>query len=298
MAKQSTALVPVPSFAETMELAREMQKSNLFGELRNAGQALVKILAGRELGFGPVASLIDVHFIEGKPSIGSHLKAAAIKSSEKYDYDIVVSDDTTCELLFWERRLAKGGETRKGVPGWVELSPRIRLTLAEAKAKGWTNTSKGPKATWLKTPADMLFARCVSIGYRRHCPDLTRGVLVYDPDELDAEPAQAAETPAEDAEFTPAGPRSETPATNGHAEPPPRESVKQREPAPPEPTLALLTPDQDIEINRLVTKLGMTAAAFKGRLKDLYGVEDRTLLSGEQACELIGRLKLRAKEPA
>jgi hypothetical protein len=40
----------------------------------------VKVLAGRELGFGPFASVNGIHVIKGKPGIVSaNLMAAAVK---------------------------------------------------------------------------------------------------------------------------------------------------------------------------------------------------------------------------
>jgi hypothetical protein len=41
------------------------------------------------------------------------------------------------------------------------------------------------KTNWSRHGDDMLFARCISKGFRRYCPDLTGGVLAYDPDELE-----------------------------------------------------------------------------------------------------------------
>jgi hypothetical protein len=63
----------------------------------------------------------------------------------------------------------------------------------------------------------MLFARAISKGYRRYCPDLTGGVLAYDPDELDqvvdVTPAAAVES------ATPMPERNgHTELTNGKAE--------------------------------------------------------------------------------
>jgi hypothetical protein len=177
-----TALVPgasLPSLnpttlVELFQLAKVLAESGYFASSRQPAQALVKILAGRELGFPMIASLTGIHIIEGRPSVGSHLLAAAIRSSGRYDYEITEHTDQVCAIRF--KRLI-GQE-------WVNLEPVERITLAEAREKGWTRN----KSTWEKTPKNMLFARCITNGQKFHCPDLFSGLLVYDADEL--EPAE------------------------------------------------------------------------------------------------------------
>src|SRR5262245_2644035 len=55
-------LVPVqdrrePGVNDTLTLAKVMADSGFFADARDAAQAVVKILAGKELGFGPVTSM-------------------------------------------------------------------------------------------------------------------------------------------------------------------------------------------------------------------------------------------------
>lgn len=158
------------SLQETLQLGEAMFKSGLFPDVKNAAACVVKILAGREMGFGPFASMANVHVIEGKPSIGAHLLAAAIRRSERYDYEVVARNREVCELAFWERSLASGGETRKGVGGWVKKSQTIALRMKEAVDSGLAVAKDGKlKANWARTPDDMLFARCISKGYRTYC---------------------------------------------------------------------------------------------------------------------------------
>ena len=49
-------------------------------------QMCVKVLAGREIGFGPFAAVNGIHIIKGKPSISANIMAAAVKSHPGYDY--------------------------------------------------------------------------------------------------------------------------------------------------------------------------------------------------------------------
>lgn len=171
------------SLDDFVRLGDLLAKSGYFADARSGAQAVVKILAGAELGFGPLASLTGVHIVEGKPCPGSHLLAAAIRRSGTYDYKIVEHTDEACAIEFVARRDG----------AWVTLGIE-RLTLEEAKAKGWTISNAGKvKSPWIKTPRNMLFARCMSNGFKFHCPDLVGGVVTYDADELDSAEAVQAE---------------------------------------------------------------------------------------------------------
>lgn len=197
----------VRNFAEAMQVGEVIYKSNAVEGIRNAAQAVVKIMAGMELGFGAMASVMNVHFIDGKPSIGAALRSALVKASDKYDYELLANDDAVCEIAFYERSLISGGETRKRCVGWVKKPHHIRITLQQAQEKGWTVSRGGKdKGNWVKVPADMLFARALSRGQRQHCPDLTGGLVLYDADELDngSTPAPAPQPAGEviDASYT------------------------------------------------------------------------------------------------
>jgi len=184
----STDLVPhlsrlaLTSLADYCTLAERLAGAGIFGP---PAQCLAKILAGAELGFGPVASLTDIHVSEdGKVIVGAHIRAAIIRASGRYDYRVLEHADQACALEF----------RRRASQSWEVLGVE-RLTLADAQAKGMHVTRSGKeKPTWSKSPKNMLFARCMTNGYRFHCPDLSGGVNLYDADELDtAGPAAEAE---------------------------------------------------------------------------------------------------------
>lgn len=175
----STDLVPrlprlaLTSLADYCTLAERLAGAGIFGP---PAQCLAKILAGAELGFGPVASLTDIHVSEdGKVIVGAHIRAAIIRASGRYDYRVLEHADQACALEF----------RRRASQGWEVLGVE-RLTLADAQAKGMHVSRSGKeKPTWAKSPKNMLFARCMTNGYRFHCPDLSGGVNLYDADELD-----------------------------------------------------------------------------------------------------------------
>ena len=84
----STALVqynPVNTLADARAVAETLALSNYFDAKGNNPVALAqiatKILAGREMGYGPFASVNGIHIIQGRPSVSANLMAAAVKAS-------------------------------------------------------------------------------------------------------------------------------------------------------------------------------------------------------------------------
>lgn len=160
---ESTALVPL---AETMQLGEVLARSGFFKDGRDASQAVVKVLAGRELGIGPVASMTGIYIVEGKVSIGANLMAAAVKRSGKYNYRVTQMDATGCSIDFYEKGEKIGVST---------------FTMQDAQAAGVAG-----KQVWKAYPRNMLFSRALSNGVRWFCPDIFGGAPVYDPEELGA----------------------------------------------------------------------------------------------------------------
>lgn len=166
----------IQSIQDAATIAKWVADSKLFN-CDNPAQAFVKIVAGAEMGFPPIAAMSDIHIIEGKPSVGAHLMAAAIRRSGKYDFEIREHTDEICTIAFFQLR--NGQMQEMGV---------VTTTLQQAKDNGWTVTRKGEqKPTWKTKPKNMLFARTISDGYKWYCPDLTGGMLVYDRDEIESE---------------------------------------------------------------------------------------------------------------
>lgn len=144
------------------DLGNVLAKSGFFQDTRDASQAIVKVLAGRELGFGPIASMTGVYIVKGRPALSANLMAAAIKRSGRYTYRVVRLDDQACEIAFFENGQEIG---------------RSEFTADDAKRAGTQNMDKFPR--------NMLFARALSNGAKWFCPDIFGGP-VYTPEELGA----------------------------------------------------------------------------------------------------------------
>jgi len=149
---------------DVMKLGEVLAQSGFFTDSRGAAQAVVKVLAGQELGFGPVASMTGINIIKGRVTLSANLLAAAVKRSGKYSYRIIEHTDKACEIEFTENG---------------EVIGRSRFTMEDAKNAQLNGDN------WKKFPANMLFARAISNGAKWHCPDIFGGPI-YTPDELGA----------------------------------------------------------------------------------------------------------------
>ena len=131
-------------------------------------QMATKVMAGREMGFGPFASANGIHIIKGKPGVGANLMASAVKSHPRYNYRVREMTAQACRIEFFER--ADSGE-------WESIGVS-EFTEADARAAGTQNMQKYAR--------NMLFARAMSNGVRWFCPDVFNGNAVYVPEELGA----------------------------------------------------------------------------------------------------------------
>lgn len=166
---------------DVFRLGEILAQSGYFSEARGAAQAVVKILAGMELGFGPIASMTGI-FIDsrsGKPCMHANMMAARIKMTPGLDYEILRLDNSACEIA-----IKKHGKT---------INPTVSFTIEDAQQAGLL---VGKNAhTWKKYARNMLFARCISNAAKWHCPELYAGITPYVPEEFDIDAEQDLKPP-------------------------------------------------------------------------------------------------------
>lgn len=160
------AVAPVMSgeLGEIQSLAHVFMQSGLFADTKSISQAMVKIMAGRELGLQPFAAMRDINIIQGKTTLAGAQIAARIKQSDTYDFLVLKYDDTGCTLQF-----TKNGKA---------LSPNVEFTMQHAKQLGLAG-----KDNYTKQARTMLYWRAVTMGARMFCPHIFNGPI-YTPDEL------------------------------------------------------------------------------------------------------------------
>lgn len=158
----------LPTLQESQSLAEVFVKSGMFKDAKDVAVATVKIMAGAEMGLGPIASLRGITLVEGKLSVDVHAMAALVLMKGKCRYDVLVSTDELCEVEFFR------GGVSKGVASF---------TKAEAQRAGLWG-----KPNWQKWPKAMLYARAMSTGAKMFAPDAFHGG-VYAEDEIEPDVA-------------------------------------------------------------------------------------------------------------
>jgi len=191
--------------------------------LRGSAPAVAAaILAGREMGLGPMTSLANIDVIKGRPAPKAVLMRALVQSRGHHWLDVDVSD---------VRAVVKG--RRKGEAEWTEVT----FTAAQAKVAG---IDLG------RYPADKLYARASSRLARRRFADCVMG-MPYSEDEAEdqAFPDAADELPSAEAKaIEPARPRTAQRRTKPADTPTgaPSASGKEEVASPPRPAPATTAP--------------------------------------------------------
>lgn len=161
------------NFENVSRAAIALHKSGYFKDVTSQEQAIVKIMAGSELGLPPFASMSGIHIIKGKPTLGSNIIATLVKNDPRYDYKVITCTDQECTIDWYENG-EKAGTSQFTI---VEAS---KITATENNV----NIKLNEKAIWKFYPSDMLFARAISRGARRYAPGIFGGAPVYTPDEM------------------------------------------------------------------------------------------------------------------
>jgi len=187
----------ITTLSEPMALGEVFMQSGMFTDIKTQSQAVVKILAGRELGLAPLESMTNIYIVNGKVALQSKIIGSLIKKSKKYDYTVDKLDEKECTISFFQAD-EKGDKVLLG---------KSTFSFADAAKAGLVN-----KTVWQNYPRNMLFARALSNGARWFCADVFCG---YTPEEAEEEikPATKMITISEEGEVVADDKTSETPVS-------------------------------------------------------------------------------------
>lgn len=158
------ALAVYGQFDTMQRVAVVLHESGYFGDVKSKAQAIIKVMAGAELGLPPFASMTGIHIIQGKPALGANVIATLVKNDPRYDYRVLEMTDAVCRIEFFENGASCGTS---------------EFTAQDARKAGTKNMDKFPK--------NMLFARAMSNGAKWFTPGIFGGAAVYTPEELGAD---------------------------------------------------------------------------------------------------------------
>ncbi|MFO0448378.1 MAG: hypothetical protein ACK52I_06885 [Pseudomonadota bacterium] len=173
------------SIPEAMQFAEAVAKADGMiprAYLGNPGKILACVLAGQELGVGPMASLRAFHIVEGKPVASYDFWIARLRAAGyRVEWPQLTTEAVTLRLT------SPNGETH--VETWDK---------ARAQAAGlW-----GGKDPWKRYPQTMLQARCVATAGRAFAGEVMFGC--YEQDEMDEFAGRRPPQPEQAAPPTPA----------------------------------------------------------------------------------------------
>lgn len=159
-AEISIVLPELKKDATVWELATIVAGSRDFPSARTPEKAAVRILAGKEMGVGPVASVIGIRVENGRVSMDATLMAGCIKRSDRYDYRLAIHTESETVIEFFEKTMSNQRE----------MVGESRFSWDDAIKAGLSK-----KDTWRAYPRNMLFARALSNGARWYCPAIFGG---------------------------------------------------------------------------------------------------------------------------
>ena len=164
MPQELSGLRPAGSytFDELYRLAQVCHASGLFEDVKDAAQAMIKIVKGQEMGFPPTTAMAAFDVIQKKVFIKPWAIAAKINSCGYGAYRIVEHTSQRCTIIFSKRYAGKG---------WEDLAP-VTYSIEEAQQLGLTNRSP----QWKSAPQNMLYHRCMGRGGSMHFPELLAGM--------------------------------------------------------------------------------------------------------------------------
>jgi hypothetical protein len=149
---------------DLQSLSNALVKSGYFSDVKDASQAMVKVLAGQEMGLSAIASMTGIYIVKGRVTLSANLMASLVKRSGRYNYRVTEMSNERVSITFYEQGQECGVSS---------------FSADDAKAAGlW-----GSSDPWKKSPRNMLFARAMSNGVKWFCPDIGSGPM-YTPDEL------------------------------------------------------------------------------------------------------------------
>jgi len=169
------------NIAGMTEIGQVFIDSGVFQDTKDMNQAIVKIMAGQELGLMPLYSMRNFHLLtthpkdrEGKTytlikmAQSAESMALLLKRGGNYTWKVIDSTELRCEIQFYE---LTGGK-------WEEPYRSI-FTIADAKKAGLVRQY----SNWEKYPKAMLYNRAMSQGARVVAPHLL-GAVAYTKEEI------------------------------------------------------------------------------------------------------------------
>ena len=161
-------------------VAKPLAVSGVFGATYE--QSIAKMMVGDALGIHPAVAMQQIHLFDGKVSMASTLMLSLARQ-RGWRYKVIRGDATGCVIEWTDPSGAIVGQSSFT----DEDAKRVKIPAKDGKDRTLLD-----KDNWRNYPGDMFFARAVSRGIRRFAPEVTNGISVHTPEEIEEIPAPDA----------------------------------------------------------------------------------------------------------
>lgn len=155
----------ISDFRQYFKMASELCKADIIPQAykgKVADTAIAIDMANR-MGVSPMMVMQSMYVVKGKPSWSGQACLSFIRAKFTDVKVIYVGAKGTDDRGCYVKATDKDGDVLEGTT----------VTMAMAKAEGWTSNSK-----WRNMPEQMLAYRAASFFARVHCPETLMGVQV------------------------------------------------------------------------------------------------------------------------
>lgn len=155
----------ISDFRQYFKMASELCKADIIPQAykgKVADTAIAIDMANR-MGVSPMMVMQSMYVVKGKPSWSGQACLSFIRAKFTDVKVIYVGTKGTDDRGCYVKATDKDGDVLEGTT----------VTMAMAKAEGWTSNSK-----WRNMPEQMLAYRAASFFSRVHCPETLMGVQV------------------------------------------------------------------------------------------------------------------------
>lgn len=166
----------ISDFRQYFKMASELCKADIIPQAykgKVADTAIAIDMANR-MGVSPMMVMQSMYVVKGKPSWSGQACLSFIRAKFTDVKVIYVGAKGTDDRGCYVKATDKDGDILEGTT----------VTMAMAKAEGWTSNSK-----WRNMPEQMLAYRAASFFARVHCPETLMGVQVEGEVEDSSKPA-------------------------------------------------------------------------------------------------------------
>ena len=152
------------------DISKVFYESGIFVDIKSEAQAMVKILAGMEIGLSPIQSMNSCYIVGNKVGYETKIFLAKLKETGKYDYRV--------KHEFDDKGVAMGCEVEFL---WMNASSEfIPIGTSRFDRQDAIRTGLINKDIYKKYPKLMMFYRAASDGIKMFCPQILNGAALYE----------------------------------------------------------------------------------------------------------------------